>query len=215
MYDLIFDDRQHAGRLLAQTIDGMKLIDPVVLAIPRGGVVVGYEIAKRIKCPLDVIIPRKVGAPFEPELAVGAVTEDGTLYVNERICNIYGISKSYLQNESQIQIREIKRRAELYRKGAKPISIAGKTVILVDDGIATGATMRAAIMSVKKYSPRSIIVAVPVGAKETVDDLKKEADVVALHAPEDMSAVGEFYRNFEQTLDEEVVLLLAKSKHKG
>ena len=215
MHDLIFEDRQHAGRLLAQAIDSMKLIDPVVLAIPRGGVVVGYEIAKRIECPIDVIIPRKVGAPFEPELAVGAVTEDGTLYVNERICNIYGISKSYLDAEAQAQIREIKRRAELYRKGTGPISITGKTVILVDDGIATGATMKAAIMSVKKYSPRTVIVAVPVGAKETVDLLKTEVDVVALHAPEDMGAVGEFYRNFEQTSDEDVIVILGKSRHTG
>jgi len=193
----------------------MKLTDPIVLAIPRGGVVVGFEIAQAIKCPLDVIIPRKVGAPFEPELAIGAVTEDGTLYINERICNIYGISKSYLQNESLAQIREIKRRAELYRKGAKPISIAGKTVILVDDGIATGATMRAAIMSVKKYSPKTVIVVVPVGAKEAIDDLKREVDVVTSYVPDDMGAVGEFYRNFEQTLDEEVVMLLEKSKHRA
>ncbi len=192
----------------------MNLFDPIVLAIPRGGVVVGYEIAKRIRCPLDVIIPRKVGAPFEPELAVGAVTEDGTLYINERFCAFYGISKSYLQSESQVQVQEIKRRAELYRKGVKSINIAGKTVILVDDGIATGATMRAAILSVKKNSSRAIIVAVPVGAKETVDDLKKDVDVVALYAPEDMGAVGEFYRNFEQTSDQEVIELL-ESCHKG
>jgi predicted phosphoribosyltransferase len=186
----------------------MKLANPIVLAIPRGGVVVGYEIAKQIKCPLDVIIPRKIGAPFEPELAIGAVTGDGTLYINERICAIYGISKSYLEAESQVQIREIKRRAELYRRGTKAISVAGNTVILVDDGIATGATMRAAIISAKKNSPKDVIVAVPVGAKETVDALKKEVKVVALHVPEDMGAVGEFYRNFEQTSDEEVIRLL-------
>jgi len=186
----------------------MKLLDPIVLAIPRGGVVVGYEIAKRIGCPLDVIIPRKVGAPFDPELAVGAVTEDGTLYINEKICTVYGISKSYLQSESRAQVQEIMRRAELYRKGTRSINTAAKTVILVDDGIATGATMRAAIMSVKKNSSKAIIVAVPVGAKETVDDLKKDVEVVALHAPKDMGGVGEFYRNFEQISDQEVIKLL-------
>jgi len=214
MHYLIFDDRQHAGRLLVHNIASMNLADPLVLAIPRGGVVVGYEIAKQLGCPLDVIIPRKIGAPFEPELAVGAVTEDGTLYINERICGIYGISKSYLDAESQAQMREIKRRAESYRKGAKPIIIARKTVILVDDGIATGATMRAAIISVKKNHPKDVIVAVPVGAKETVNTLKKEVKVVALHVPEDMGAVGEFYRNFEQTSDQEVISLL-ESCRKG
>lgn len=197
---------------MAQVIGQMDIAEPVVLGIPRGGVVVAYEVAKRLGCPLDVIIPRKVGAPFQPELAIGAVTEDGTLYINQRIVSIYGISERYLESESQEQVREIKRRANLYRKGSQPIDVRNKTVILVDDGIATGATIRAAIMSVKKYSPKTIIVAIPVGANETVDELRKEVEVVALHVPEDMGAVGEFYRSFEQTSDEEVIELLEMAK---
>jgi predicted phosphoribosyltransferase len=206
---LIFEDRQHAGRLLAETLATMNIGDPVVLAIPRGGVVVAYEVVKRLGCSMDVIIPRKIGAPFQPELAVGAVTEDGTIYVNKDIVAAIGVSESYLESEAQNQLREIKRRAQVYRKGAQPTAVSGKTAILVDDGVATGATMKAAILSLKKYSPKKIIIAVPVGAKETIDEFRKQVDeIVCLHIPESMYAIGEFYRNFEQTTDQEVVSFL-------
>ncbi len=210
---MIFEDRRHAGRLLAETLVTMKIKDPVVLAIPRGGVVVAYEVAIRLRCPMDVIIPRKIGAPFQPELAVGAVTEDGTIYVNKDIVAAIGVSESYLEGEAQSQLREIKRRAQVYRKGALPAEVSGKTAILVDDGVATGATMKAAILSLKKYSPKKIIIAVPVGAKETIDEFRKQVDeIVCLHVPESMYAIGEFYRNFEQTTDQEVVSFLELAK---
>jgi len=144
---LIFENRQHAGRLLAETLSRMKIKDTIVLGIPRGGVPLAYEVAVRLRCPMDIIIPRKIGAPFQPELAVGAVTEDGTMYVNKDIVTMLGISESYLKGEAQNQLREIKRRAQLYRKGAEPSEVSNKSAILVDDGVATGATMRAAIVS--------------------------------------------------------------------
>ena len=210
---MIFEDRRHAGKLLAETLVTMKIREPVVLAIPRGGVVVAYEVAIRLRCPMDVIIPRKIGAPFQPELAVGAVTEDGTIYVNKDIVAAIGVSESYLESEAQSQLREIKRRAQVYRKGAPPAEVSGKTAILVDDGVATGATMKAAILSLKKYSPKKIIIAVPVGAKETIDEFRKQVDeIVCLHVPESMYAIGEFYRNFEQTTDQEVVSFLELAK---
>ena len=210
---MIFEDRRHAGKLLAETLVTMKIREPVVLAIPRGGVVVAYEVVIRLRCPMDVIIPRKIGAPFQPELAVGAVTEDGTIYVNKDIVAAIGVSESYLESEAQSQLREIKRRAQVYRKGAQPAEVSGKTAILVDDGVATGATMKAAILSLKKYSPKKIIIAVPVGAKETIDEFRKQVDeIVCLHVPESMYAIGEFYRNFEQTTDQEVVSFLELAK---
>lgn len=208
-YGLVFEDRRQAGRLLAESLFVMNLKDPLVLAIPRGGVVVAYEIAQRLKCPLDVIIPRKVGAPFEPELAVGAVTEDGTLYLNREIVEAYGVSKSYLESESQNQIGEIKRRALVYRGSTKQADLNNKTVIIVDDGVATGATMKAAMMSVKRQSPYAVVIAVPVGAQETIDELRRQVDtIVCLHIPSIMYAIGEFYRDFTQTSDDEVVTLL-------
>lgn len=210
---MILEDRQHAGRLLAETLATMKIKDGILLAIPRGGVVVAYEVAIRLRCPMDVIIPRKIGAPFQPELAVGAVTEDGTIFVNKEIVATIGVSESYLESEAQTQLREIKRRALVYRKGAKSEEISGRTAILVDDGVATGATMKAAILSLKKYSLKKIIIAVPVGVKETIDEFRKQVDeIVCLHIPESMYAIGEFYRNFEQTTDQEVVSFLELAK---
>jgi len=205
----VFKDRSEAGKRLVQLMKELKGKDLVVLAIPRGGVVVGYEIAKELKAKLDVIIPRKIGAPLDPELAIGAIGEDGTLYLMENLVDQLGVSKEYIEEEVERQMREIKRRALKYRGEREALDIKGKTVILVDDGLATGATMKAAIMQVKKREPKEIFVAVPVSPKDTLLEISKMVDkVYCLATPEPFYAIGQFYRNFEQVSDEVVIKLL-------
>jgi len=209
----MFEDRVEAGRKLAKellTYRGQKI---VVLAIPRGGVVVGYEVAKELNAPLDIIVPRKIGAPDNPELAIGAVTQDGTVILNPQLMQYLGVSEIYVQEEVRNQVNEIERRIKKYRGEKAYPSLKDKIVILVDDGIATGYTMRAAIASIKKQKPSILIVAVPVGPPDTIQTLKSEADkVVCLSTPEMFQAIGQFYRNFSQTSDEEVIHLLQLSK---
>ncbi|GBC74957.1 Putative phosphoribosyl transferase [archaeon HR06] len=205
----MFKDRSEAGKKLVQLLKELKGKDLVVLAIPRGGVIVGYEIAKELKAKLDVIIPRKIGAPLDPELAIGAIGEDGTLYLIENLVNQLGVSKEYIEEEVERQLREIKRRALKYRKGREALDVKGKTVILVDDGLATGATMKAAIMQVKKREPKEIFVAVPVSPRDTLLEISKMVDkVYCLATPEPFFAIGQFYRNFEQVSDDVVIELL-------
>ncbi len=207
---MIFRSRTDAGRLLASKLREAGLGDAVVLAIPRGGVVVGYEVAKALNAPLDVVVPRKIGAPYQPELAVGAVAEDGSLVIEENIAQLVGASDEYIREAAEMEIREIKRRVERYRGGRPPVDIRGKTVILVDDGLATGATMRAAIKYVRGLGARKIVVAVPVAPPETVSKIRAEVDeVYCLQTPSEFYAIGQFYEEFEQTSDEEVIKLLA------
>lgn len=194
-----------------------KLMDyaekAIVLAIPRGGVVVGFEVAKKLRIPIDIIVPRKIGAPFNPELAIGAVTEDGTMILDHQLIEYLGVSESYIEEESAQQRLEIKRRLRLYRGGTSFLNLKGLQVILVDDGVATGATVRAALASIRKKDPKSVILAVPVAPPSTISDLKREADnVIYLAAPEPFYAIGQFYRDFAQTSDEEVKRLLRLKK---
>ncbi|MGQ9469634.1 MAG: phosphoribosyltransferase [Nitrososphaerales archaeon] len=207
----MFRNRTEAGKILAEALSKYKGKNPIVLAIPRGGVVVAYEVAKALNAPLDLIIPRKIGAPNQPELAIGAVTEDGTTILNKDILQYLRVSDDYIKGEVRRQVEEIKRRMEKYLGDKPRISIEGKAVILVDDGVATGATIRAAIASIRKRNPASIVLAIPVGPPETIEELRREADeVVCLMTPEPFFAIGQFYRSFEQTSDEEVIEILNK-----
>jgi predicted phosphoribosyltransferase len=208
-----FVNRVDAGKRLVQALKDFASKKAVVLAIPRGGVVVGFEIAKALNLPLDVIIPRKIGAPYNPELAIGAVAEDGTAILDENLIAYLGVSQQYIKEESQRQKEEMKRRLKLYRQDSFYYSLEGLDVIVVDDGIATGSTMKAALASVKNQGAASITVAIPVGPPSTIEELKKMADtVVCLLTPEDFQAIGQFYDDFSQTTDEEVIALLKQNR---
>jgi len=209
----LFKDRRDAGRRLAQRIEGIKEADLFILAVPRGGVVVAFEVVKALGAPMDLIIPRKLGAPGNPELAIGAVTQDGTIVLNHDIVQELGVPKSFIDQEAAEQVKEIERRMKKYRGDAPPPQLAGRTVVLIDDGIATGATIRAAVQSVRRSRPKRLIIAVPVAPPSAVQSLEKDADeVVALETPEWFMAIGQFYENFDQTSDEEVIDLMAKAK---
>jgi putative phosphoribosyl transferase len=209
----LFADRVDAGKRLAQDLKAHVSNDAVVLAIPRGGVVVGYEVAKALVLSLDVIIPRKIGAPNNPELAIGAMTEDGTILLDDRLVDYLNVSQEYIEEESEAQKAEIHRRLRLYRGAIPYPSLKGREVILIDDGIATGSTMKAALASVRKRGAKSVIIAIPVGPPSTIRELEKEADrVVCLHTPEAFYAIGQFYEDFTQTQDEEVIRLLKLNK---
>jgi putative phosphoribosyl transferase len=211
-----FSDRVEAGKRLASALTDFAGKNGIVLAIPRGGVVVGYEIAKALSLPLDVIIPRKIGAPDNPELAIGAMTEDGTIILDDNLITYIGVQRDYIKAESERQKHEIERRLKLYRQNEPYPSLKGLDVVIVDDGIATGSTMKAALASVKNRGASTVTVAVPVGPPSTIKELKKQADrVVCLYAPEYFQAIGQFYTDFNQTTDEEVISLLKQSKQKS
>jgi predicted phosphoribosyltransferase len=174
---------------------------------------VGYWIADKLSLPLDVIIPRKIGAPDNAELAIGAMTEDGTIILDERLVSYLGVSQDYIRAESSRQKSEIGRRLKVYRGNEPYPNLKGRDVIVVDDGIATGSTMKAALASVKNKGARYVIVAIPVGPPSTIEELKQRADrVVCLYTPENFQAIGQFYVDFNQTTDEEVIELLLKNK---
>jgi putative phosphoribosyl transferase len=208
-----FADRIDAGKKLALELKDFSGKKGIVLAIPRGGVVVGYMIAKSLNLPLDLIIPRKIGAPDNPELAIGAVAEDGTVILDEKLISYIGASQEYVKAETERQKREIERRLKLYRQDLSYPSLMGLDVIVVDDGIATGSTMKAALASVKNRGAVSVTVAVPVGPPSTIKELNKIADlVVCPYTPEFFQAIGQFYADFSQTTDKEVIELLKESK---
>lgn len=205
-----FHDRQDAGRQLAKALrflEGRE--DAVILAIPRGGVVVGYEVAKELGLPLDVYITRKIGAPYNPEFALGAVASDGTRVLDEMVVRQLRVSEDYIEEETARQRQEIERRLAEYRGDRPPLELEGKTVVLVDDGVATGSTILATIRALKRRSLAELILAIPVGPPDTVARLGREVDrVVCLDTPEPFWAVGRFYTLFDQTTDAEVVALL-------
>jgi predicted phosphoribosyltransferase len=210
---MLFKDRIQAGQKLAEKLLEYKDKNVIILAIPRGGVVVAYEIAKVLNAPLDLIIPRKIGAPYQPELAIGAVTQDGTIILNEDIISYLPIPENYIEAEAERQKKEIERRLIKYRGSAIEPKLENKIVIIVDDGIATGATMLAAIASIRKKKPLKIIAAIPVAPPESLEKIKEYADeIVCLQTPEPFFAIGQFYERFEQLEDEEVIDILNKSK---
>jgi putative phosphoribosyl transferase len=185
----------------------------IVLAIPRGGVVVGFEVAHALNISLDLIIPRKIRAPDNPELAIGALTEDGTVILDDELVKYLQVSEEYVREESERQRLEIERRLKLYRGDAPYPSLKNREVVIVDDGIATGSTMKAAVASVRMRGAKTILVAVPVGPFSSIEELKREADnVICLYTPEPFYAIGQFYEDFTQTSDEEVRRLLMLSR---
>lgn len=191
------------GELILKTHPDFKNnADVIVLALPRGGVPIGFEIAKKLNVKFDLIVAHKLGAPGNPEFAIGAVAEDGSCYINQNETTF--VSKDYLENEKKRQLKEIKQRIKKYRLGRPLPDLKGKTVILADDGIATGNTMKAAVCLAKNASSRSVIVAAPVMPEDTFLSLKKEAEVMCLDKPYPFIAIGRFYQNFNQLTDEEV-----------
>ncbi len=211
----MFTDRTDAGRRLAARLGHLAGADPVVLALPRGGVPVGFEVAKALRAPLDVLLVRKIGAPFQPELAAGAVVDgaEPVLVRNEEVIRAYGIDQDWIATEAARQLAEIERRRRLYCGDRPAPSLRGRTAILVDDGIATGTTVRAALQALAKLGPRRRVLAVPVAPPDTLARLAPEAEeIVVLEEPEWMAAVGQFYRDFTQTEDEEVVRLLTDAQ---
>lgn len=207
----MFKNRQEAGKKLAQALTKYrKARETIVLALPRGGVVVGYEVARALELPLDIVVPRKIGAPVNPEYAIGAITETGEAIFNEQ--EVKHVDPAWLKRIMEEEQKEAQRRLAVYHGGAQGPALQGKTVILVDDGIATGYTMRAAVASVKARHPKRIVVAAPNGAPDSIAQSKKEVDeVVALEIPDIYFAVGAQYEEFAQTSDEEVIDLLVKA----
>ena len=204
----MFKDRVDAAKKLAKKLRTLNIQEPVILAIPRGGVVTGDVIAKELGSKLDIIVSRKVGAPDNPELAIGAVMHDGSFFPNADIISALNVQKKYIEQEIATELKEIERRLNKFR-GGQDYDLTGKTVILVDDGIATGATMFAAIEWVRLQKPKRLIVAIPVGPSDTIERLSKVAEVVVLDAPVFFSAVGEFYEVFEQVEDYRVMEIMS------
>jgi len=206
----MFNDRVDAGNQLAKNLKFLKEENPIILAIPRGGVVVADAIASFLGCKLDIIVSRKIGAPDNPELAIGAALHDGSYFPNSEVVKMLRVPQSYIDSEIVEQMKEIQRRLLIYR-GSVHYDLEGKTIVLVDDGLATGATMGVAALWAKKQKPKKTIVAVPVGARETIQKLKKIVDeVVVLSVPDFFNAVGQFYENFDQVEDDEVQEIMRK-----
>jgi predicted phosphoribosyltransferase len=207
---MIFKDRRDAGRQLAEKLAHFRgNPNVVVLALPRGGVPVAYEIAEALDAPLDVFIVRKLGVPGHDELAMGAIASGGTFVLNEEVVWSMRVPPEMIDMVAERELRELRRREDAYRQGQPPIDLYGKTVILVDDGLATGASMRAAVQALKEHLPKKVVVAVPVGSEETCEQFRDEVnDVVCAATPEPFYAVGMWYQDFSQTSDDEVRELL-------
>lgn len=208
-----FDDRRHAGALLGATVVELAPPDPVVYALPRGGVPVGYEVAQALGCPLDVLVVRKVGVPFQPELAMGAVAEGGAVVRNEEVLSIAGIPDRVFTAVVDQEVAEIERRIGSYRGETSQIPPEGHTAIVVDDGLATGSTALAAVEVLRQQGAAAVWLAVPVAPPGPLGELETKTDrIVTLSRPSGFGAVGVWYRDFTQTSDQEVRDLLAASR---
>ena len=210
---MIYRDRVDAGRQLAARLKAYEEdSETLIIALPRGGVVVAAETAKILHLPLDIVCPRKIGAPFNEEYAVGAITETGEGIISEDLVNELGISQDYLKKTIEEEAKKAKWRLDHYRKNRPPRNLKGKQVLLIDDGLATGSTMRAAIKTLRAEQAKKIIMAIPVAPPDTLDKLEKEVDkTVCLAAPPSFFAVGQFYDFFDQVTDEEVTALLEEN----
>ncbi len=211
----LFDDRHDAGRRLAADLSEYRGSDGLILALPRGGVVIGYEVSIALGLPLEVFISRKIGAPDNPELAIGAVAEIDGLWLDRDSMAMLGVSERYVQEEVERQRQEIARRIQIYRNGQPLPPIAGKTVIVVDDGIATGYTLLAALKGIRLWDPGLLVAAVPLAPAESLWRVSQLADrVVCLATPEPFYAVGFHYEGFEQLSDEDVVRYLNEARQR-
>jgi len=211
----VFADRRDAGRRLARALEFLRGQDPLVLALPRGGVPVGFEVARALGAELDVLLVRKIGAPGQEEYGLGAVVDGSNpqVILNDDVMRYVAPSAAYVEEEIRRQLKEIERRRNAYLGNRPPSSPADRSVVLVDDGIATGGTIRAALRALRRLGPRRLTVAVPVAPEDAIADLRREADaVVCLETPPDFRAVGLHYEDFRQTTDEEVVDLLAAAR---
>lgn len=210
---LPFADRTEAGILLGRELLNEGIMHPgiVVLGIPRGGLAVAREVAHTLDADLDIVLSRKLGAPGNPELAIGAVAEDGKVFLHRMLMNSLGVSDAYIQEEKTRQMAEIARRSDLIRRILSGVPLTGRVVIVTDDGVATGATMQAALWVVKQEKPSRLICALPVGPEDTIIGLSQDAgDTICLRSPPDFAAVGQFYRIFPQVEDDEVLTIVRK-----
>jgi len=197
---------------LAARLSGLKLVDPVVFALPRGGVPVAAEIARTLNAPIDLLLVRKIGVPWQPELALAAVVDgdDPQVVIDEEVQRQSGVSRSYIDGEAREQLREIERRRAVYLQGRSPVAVENRTAIVVDDGIATGTTVRAALKALRRRKPARLVLAVPVAPPETIEALAADVDeVICLEQPSPFYAIGLYYVDFHQVSDEEVMAALA------
>jgi putative phosphoribosyl transferase len=209
-----FQDRSQAGQLLGERLAYLTSERPIVLGLPRGGVPVAFEVAQALASPLDVLVVRKLGVPFHPEFAFGAIGEDDAQVLNTQFVQQLGLSKDTIAEVARHERAELIRRVELYRGDRAALALVGRTVVIVDDGLATGATARVAVEVARARGAKRIIVAVPVSPREAVAELRTLADeVISLRVPAQFEAVGEWYEDFSQTSDDEVTSLLGKSSN--
>lgn len=209
---MLFRDRHEAGQRLAAPLRDLADGNSVVLALPRGGVPVGFEVARALNIPLDVFVVRKLGTPGQEELAMGAIGPGGVQVLNWDVVDACDISPQQIDAVAAREARELERREQRYRGNREQVELRGRTVILVDDGLATGSTMRAAIAAVRRQKPKKVVVAVPVAARSTCAEMQEEADgMVCLYTPLQFQAVGQWYQDFSQTTDEEVRELLERA----
>jgi predicted phosphoribosyltransferase len=213
----VFENRRDAGVRLAARLSGYRdLPGLLVLALPRGGVPVAYEVARALSAPLDVFLVRKLGAPGHEELAMGAIARGGVRVLNREVVRALGIPEWEIEAVAEREERELERREHEYREGREPADVVRRTVIVVDDGLATGSTMHAAVSALRRQGAGKIVVAVPVGAPRTCGQFERLADaVVCLETPQEFEAVGEWYEDFSQTTDDEVRLLLQRGNQRG
>jgi putative phosphoribosyl transferase len=214
----MFEDRSEAGRKLAEKLSGQNLQNSIVImAIPRGGVPIGFEVARKLNVPLDVLVVRKLGAPFQPELGIGAIAPGNIRVLDQEIINDLDISQDEIEKIERKECQELERRIKVYRGTDSTADVNGKTVILVDDGLATGVSALAAIRAVLKQNPHHLIVAVPVCAGDVIARIRSAVrpgkdEVICLTTPKNLSAVGLWYKNFDQVSDQEVINLLRQSQ---
>lgn len=210
---MLFEDRRDAGRVLAGRLSmyaGRE--DILVLALPRGGVPVGFEVAQALRAPLDLFVVRKLGTPGQEELALGAIASGGVRIINDEVVEAIGIPEHAIDAIAAREFMELQRREQQYRGTRPPLNVVGKVVILIDDGLATGSTMRAAAKALRQMSPSKVVVAVPVASAITCERLRNDVDeVICVSTPENFFAVGQWYRDFQQTTDDEVRELLGRA----
>lgn len=210
---MTFADRHSAGEELGRAVARLEPEEPVVLGLPRGGVPVAYEVARELGCPLDVLVVRKIGVPMQPELAMGSVGEGGVVVRNEDVIRIARVDDETFERVLESEKQELESRLRMYRSEARPIDVEGRTIVVVDDGLATGSTARAALQVLKERDARAVWLAVPVAPADTAEDMASIADrLVTLQTPRRFGAVGAWYRDFSQTSDQEVRSLLSRSR---